>query len=421
LPLDTGFDALFIVTAALAGVALARLRPAAFILLFNQLVTLRALANIAAFGQPEQQSFLPRSIFSPQALAIAWNIFALATLILAVVVLLPARRRTTGPMPALPRWLIWSLSLYFLAVVLSSRTILTHAYTDPERSVFNLNLSGIHALLVGLVLYEVYRRTRAGLLRPVTALGFLVMLFVATDYLKGSTGFPTGALIGIGFMLIAIDGTSRFRQLAKVGAMLLALGSLAVAVRSVRAVLHDEGGDALRSVLVETPRLEQSRSRQGEGAEMLANGTQYAAHVLECIELYEAGLSREWKSIYRPLEYTFKPSAIINALGLTRSEEAAWELARYFIHGGGIYVLGELYWNGGYLCVLLVFLGIAWWSFLCDTRADSSFFWCACACFFYVGLLQGMGYGFAQVSRGILNGLMGYALIRWLPGRRAAA
>ena len=150
---------------------------------------------------------------------------------------------------------------------------------------------------------------------------------------------------------------------------------------------------------------------------MLANGSQYAAHVLECIQLYQGGVSREWKSIYLPLEYTFKPAAVINALGLTRSEEAAWELARYFIHGGGIYLLGELYWNGGYLCVVLVFLGIAWWSYLCDTRSADSFFWCVCACFFYVGLLQGMGYGFAQVSRGMINGLIGYALVRWLPGR----
>lgn len=402
----------------LAGLALVRLRPAAFILLFNQLVTLRSLANMALYGQPERQAYLPRSLYSPQALAIAWNIFALATVILAVFVLLPgAARRAREPLRPLPRWLLWALGLYFVAVVVSSRTILTHSYADPERRVFDLNLSGIHALLVGLLLYEVYRRVRDGLLRPATALGFLLLFFVATDYLKGSTGFPTGALIGIGFLIVGAMELSRLRQVASLAAMLLALGSLALAVRSVRAAFATEGSEALRTAAAETNVLESSRARQGEGAEMLANGSQYAAHVLECIELYEAGLSREWKSIYLPLEYTFKPAAVINALGLTRSEEAAWELARYFIHGGGIYLLGELYWNGGYLCVVLVFLGVAAFSFFCDTRARDSAFWCVAACFFYVGLLQGMGYGFAQVSRGMLNGLIGWALLRWLPGR----
>ena len=424
MPLAQGFDGLLLASVVLAFLALARLRPAAFILLFNQIVTLRSLSNMAAYGQPERQAFLPRSLYSPQALGIAWNIFAIATAILAAIVLLPSRPPAptpARPLPALPRWLLWLFVPYFAAVVLSSRTILTHAYADPDRHVFDLNLSGIHALLVGLLLYEAYRRVRLGSLRPATALGLLLLLFIATDYAKGSTGFPTGALIGIGFLLVALLPVSRLRQLASVAAMMLALGTLSLAVRSVRAALHAEGsGAAMRSVVVETPLLEESRANKAEGAEMLANGSQYAAHVLECIQLYEAGISREWRSIYLPLEYTFKPSAVIKALDLTRSEEAAWELARYFIHGGGIYVLGELYWNGGYLCVVLVFLGIAWWSFLCDTRAHDSFFWCACACLFYVGLLQGMGYGFAQVSRGMINGVMGWALIRWLPGRRAA-
>ena len=417
MPLDPGFDGLLIASAVLAAVALVRLRPAAFILLFNQIVTLRSLGNMARFGPPERQAYLPRSIYSPQALGIAWNIFAIATLILALIVLVPGVRRPPQALRPLPRWLLWALGLYFAAVILSSRTILTHSYADPERHVFDLNLSGIHALLVGLLLYEVYRRVRDGLLRPASALGLLLLLFIATDYLKGSTGFPTGALIGIGFMALGSMGLAWPRRLANVAVMLLALGTLSLSVRSVRAALHAEGGEALRNVVVETPLLEQSRARQGEGAEMLANGSQYAAHVLECIQLYQGGVSREWKSIYLPLEYTFKPAAVINALGLTRSEEAAWELARYFIHGGGIYLLGELYWNGGYLCVVLVFLGIAWWSYLCDTRSADSFFWCVCACFFYVGLLQGMGYGFAQVSRGMINGLIGYALVRWLPGR----
>ena len=399
------FDALFGLSLFAALVTLYRLRPALFVLALNQAVVLRALANMAEFGQPSQQRYLPAALYSPGNLEIAGNLFLLSTAVLLVFALWPARPRPPAALPGLPRWALSALAAYLALVALSTRTILTHEYTDPARMVFNLNLSGVHALLVGLFVYECYRRVASRRVRPLWALGLIFAVLLATDFLKGGTGFATGVLIGASFLFLAFEPLRRWRVVFVIASLAGAL-LLATVVRGVRVSLHRQGAEAVSSFAEDLVRAEQDRAANAEGVEGLGNGTQYAAHVLECISLYEAGISREWRSIYLPLEYTFKPSVLVEALGLTRSEEAAWELGRYYIHGGGIYLLGELYWNGGYLCAALVFTLLGLWAFLCDTRAGSSFFWSMCACQLCVGFLQGIGYGFAQASRCLLNGLL---------------
>jgi hypothetical protein len=198
---------------------------------------------------------------------------------------------------------------------------------------------------------------------------------------------------------------------------LLVLVGLSLVVRGTRATLWEQGTAGSISSLADSLEEKEGRiSRTGEGAEVFGNGVQYAAHVLECVELYEAGISRQWRSVYLPLVYTVQPKFIMNLLELEREKEAAWELADYFIHGGGIFVLGELYWNGGYLCVLLVMAGLLFFCWKCDTRWRESFVWLLLLCEFAPNAVQGVGYGFAQVSRGIFNGLI--ALGVWWVWRR---
>jgi len=405
-----GFNTLLLINLALALVALLRLRPSLFIISVNLIVTLRSLANIAEFGQPTLQSYLPAALYSPENLSIAFNIFLIGTVMLAVTIALPGRRRPPQPLPGLPRSALIVLGIYFVAVIVSTRTILTHEYTDPDRIVFNFNLSGIHALLVGLVLYEVFRRVASGLLKPFSGVLLLFLLFLATDYLKGGTGFPTGALIGAVLLFLRFEPL-RGRRFGMLIGSLAVLVLTAFLIRGVRVAVHSGGTQAVQEFADSALLKEESRAQSAEGSESIANGSQYAAHVLECISLYEAGVSRQWRSIYSPIEYTFKPSALVKALDLDRSEEAAWELARYYIHGGGVFVLGELYWNGGYFCLVIVFAGILFFSFCCDTRSRDSAFWFFAVCLFDVGLLQGFGYGFAQVSRGILNALIAYPVV----------
>ncbi|MGO9662535.1 MAG: hypothetical protein ACLP66_04405 [Polyangia bacterium] len=122
--------------------------------------------------------------------------------------------------------------------------------------------------------------------------------------------------------------------------------------------------------------------------------------------MYDGGFSREWRSIYNVVEYTFKPSFLLSTFGWERSIEAAWELADHFIHGGGIYVLGEFYWNGGFLCVVIMATALSFFCFIVDKNYRASPFWLMMLSQFAPSLFMGYGYGFAQVSRGAINGLL---------------
>jgi hypothetical protein len=424
MDLATAFDLLLAAHAALAAVALWRMWPSLLIFTANQLVVLRALSLAARFGQPRSQAFLPPSVFSNSSLEIAAALFALELLILAAAILWPVPRpRPPEPLPAVPRWLWWGLWLYFLAVALSQRTVFEYSYVDPQRTTFGFNLSGVHSLLASVFLFEVVRRVRTQASTPLRGFAALFLVFLFTDFLKGSTGLASGFVVTAGVVLVRQE-EGQARRLLLLGGLLLLTVTMAVAVRSVRTDLHDQGVAAVSGLADQLGAQEAAASRNAEGLELQGNGTQYAAHLLECISLYEAGISREWRSIYLPLEYTFKPSFLVGPLGLDRPKEAAWELGEYYIHGGGIFVLGELYWNGGYLCVGVVLAFLLWWCRKLDATSPYSAVSLLLLCEFAPNLLQGVGYGFAQIARGILNGLVALLVwkvaARWSPRARPA-
>ena len=400
------FGALSLLSIAIAAVAVLRLRPSLCIFAGNQIGVLRALDHVEQFGQPRSQGFLPPSVFSLENLAVARTLFLGSTLLLAAAVLWPApRRQQRERLPALPRFILWGLLAYFAALIFSQKTILTNAYTDPDRVLYGLNLSGGHAFLAAIFLYEMARRALTGELSRPRAFGAVLLLFLCTDYLKGSTGLATGFLVVAAFLILG--GEPRpLRRWASLGAAVAALVLISITVRGVRATLWQEGSQSISSLQETLSNEEERVSRTGEGLEIFGNGVQYAAHVLECVELYEAGISREWRSVYLPALYTLQPKFVMILLDLERPKEAAWELADYYIHGGGIYVLGELYWNGGFLCAFTVFAALLAFCFFCDTRWQTSFVWLLLVCEFAPNTLQGIGYGFAQVSRGIFNGLI---------------
>lgn len=407
---------LALVNALTAGLALLRGRPAVLILSGNLLTVLVALDHIQTFGQPHSQQFLPGAVFSLGNLEIAGYIMAITT---AFTFLAGAwRGPPPGPAPVLPRlptWIMVLLVLYFLAVIFSQRTIFTHGYVDPERTIYGLNLSGAHALLASAFLYEFVRRSIMGELSRPVAFGIVFTLFIATDFLKGSTGLASG-FVAVAALLILGGEPRPVRRMVWLGAAMLGLVLLSIAVRQVRMNLHDVGPSMLSTVMDTLTQADNTVARNAEGVESTGNGSQYAAHLLECVSLYEAGVSREWRSVYLPIVYTLQPSFLAGVLGFVRSKEAPWELGEYYVHGGGIFVPGELYWNGGYLCVALVFGALAWFSWRSDTGRSRSFPWLLVVCTFTPNLLQGLGYGFAQVSRGIFNS--GIALLIWAIARR---
>jgi hypothetical protein len=420
------FDILTGVTVIIAFVALRRVRPATFIFAGNQIVTMHALSDCRVNGRPQAQWFLPSFLFDSDRLDIAFTLFLISTIVLAVFVALPGPPRSAverPPLPALPRWLLITLAIYFALYFFSTTTVLTTAYVDPDRySNFIFPFAGLHALLTSLVLYEAYRRVLVGSLKPVTAFGLILVFFILLDYIKGHTGHATGYVLCLAILLFGYESrmTVPVRWLtlgASIGGVIL----LAVVTRAVRHNLYEAGGTAVTSYITQAVSAEQT-PHSADAFEYQGGGTQYAAHVVECIALYDSGHSREWRSVYDPILYTFEPSFLLEPLGITRPKEAAWEIGEYYIGGGGIFVVGEMYWNGGYVCVAIVVALILLFSYFVDTRYRASFGWLTLLCQYAPPSLEGVGYGFAHLVRGAVNGLIVlvlYYLFRALRASRA--
>ncbi len=407
-----GFDLLSLASAIGVAVSVVRRRPALLILGGNQLVVLRALSNIQKFGPPASQDFVPLAVFAQRNLDIAemlMGLFAAMTLVAVLVTPRGCKPLTAATIPRLPRWVFIVVIAYMVVAFFASATLATKAYENGAWTIAGVNLGGAKAFLISLFLYEIFRVTACGRLSPVQAFLIVFATFFLTDYAKGSTGLASGYIL-TGAVLLLGETRAPVRRTTLLLGALAAMAVSAALVRTVRADFYADGADALTRASQSLATANSQVGRTAEGVESSGNGAQYAAHLLECITLYEAGISREWRSIINPLIYTFEPAFLLDPLGIERPLDAPWELGRYFIHGGGIFIVGDMYWNGGVLCLLLVGGLLVIFCFLCDTRYRNNIFWLMMACHFTPGLLQGAGYGLAQVSRGAFNGLLMFGI-----------
>ncbi len=410
---------LFLVNLALCAVLAWRRRTSLLFLAANQAVTLRALSNMAAYGRPAGATFLPDALFAGSRIETAGLTLLLSTGLLATAALAPAKVPRAKPLPALPAALLWGSALLIVAQALATKTILSAEYASSDQLVFSFAPGGATALAYSLVLYELYRRVVQGHFGRWKAFAILFAILLANDYMKGSTGFATGYLI-CGALVFLVEEHLRFRNAVVLAVLFPSVFIGASAVRFVRDRISSEGPAALGDFGSSFLQNERQTARTGEGLENSANGTQYACHLLECIALEEAGISREWRSIYNPLIYTFEPSFLLGPLGLSRPIDAPEELREHYIHGGGIFLVGDLYWNGGYPCIAIVLVLLLLWWWLCDTRFRSSFFWATCYFQMSPMLLQGIGYGMAQVMRGTITGFLvwGSCVLYWKAAAR---
>lgn len=69
-------------------------------------------------------------------------------------------------------------------------------------------------------------------------------------------------------------------------------------------------------------------------------------HLLHCIDLHDTGTSLNGETI-RALVPQAVPELVANIVGFERPLNGAWRLADYRVHGGGMYILAEGYWNYG--------------------------------------------------------------------------
>lgn len=430
------FDVQLAVIVLALGAALLRRRPNILIVSANHLIVIRAFQNLEANGPPPSYHFLSRALFAPEMLERASVVMGVATAMLLVAAVVPWRTPLrTEPLTPIPRPVLYVIGAYFLFMFFSTRTVFQTAYASADQTVYGANAGGgIYVLMWAVVIFELRRRVDALELRATTAMGVVGLLVFLLDFIKGSTGLATGILLTAGMLMFlpGLMGESSargvkpslretLRSAGTLSALFVGTALFVAFVRVLRAFISTHGFVRAVEMTFETLFLLGSDSR-GEGIEAAGNGTQGAAHVLMCTFLYDTGNDRDWRSVWGPIEYTFKPSILLAPLGLERSREAAWELGDYFIHGGGINVFGELYWNGGLLCLIVVGGGLLWFLLTVDVKSTSSWFWFALACAIGPGLLQGYGYGFAQVFRGVANGALFLvpllAYLRWASAAR---
>ncbi|MDH5672676.1 MAG: hypothetical protein OEZ06_11035 [Myxococcales bacterium] len=425
-------ELLIFLNLGVACLALIRARPAAVILGLSQVVVLRGLSSVRDFGQTA--AFLPGAIFSDGNIETATFIFAGSTVAFAVAALVGPRSKSSQQVPGMslprvPAVVLALIGIYFLAYSFAAGTILEHSYGTEDLNRSALNIGGARVLMYAILIYEAYRRVLMQEMSPVTGIVGIFFLCAIAELIRGSTGIPIGILFTSSVMLFLGIGTSSglsvlARGFPLVMTSLLATALVVVVVRIARQDVSTEGINVVFEALEKVGAQESERAKTGRGLEKFANGIQGAEHVLECITLHDSGYSRSWRSAYAPIEYTFKPAFLLKPLGLERSKEAPWELGDYYIHGGGINVIGEFYWNGGYLCVITLSALLAWFAFLCDTRYRGSAAWLMMLCNFGPGLLMGYEYGWAQICRGAINGCIvigAYVVWRKFFGRRSGA
>ena len=151
------------------------------------------------------------------------------------------------------------------------------------------------------------------------------------------------------------------------------------------------------------PRMQRGSSRSQ--TELSLRPTYWSAPLVRC------GLRQTMEIAILSPVYTFQPRYVMDLLGKERAIEPAWELNKYFIHGGGIAIFGEMYWNGGYFCVWFATTLVLLLAYLVDTRRDKGFEWLILYCMYTSCLGYGVGYGLTYLFCGVSNGLI--VIVSW--------
>jgi hypothetical protein len=403
------FDVLLGANAIVAIVALYQLRICTLIIVGNNLLVARSLSSIERYGHPASQWYVPASVFSPENLSTAAHLmtFSLATVVLFMAISLRQRVRIGPDAPAVPKPVLWLVGAFFVVYMVSSGTIFSAGYTSEARARFNFEFAGGTAFVAGILLYEIARRRLLALITARRAFGITSVLFFFAFYLKGSTGITTGFMLTSAVLFLPRTGAARrLSNLIRICVVFLVILAISAVIRPIREGIAEDGWSSVKGAVEGVVQSEKSREDSSEGLEALGNATQYSTHMLMCETLYDEGISREWRSIYNVVEYTFKPSFTERWLGWQRSIDAREELRYYYTHLGGLYVLGEFYWNGGWLCVVIMVTLLSLFASVVDARYRASPFWLMMMVQFAPSFLMGYGYGFAQVSRGAINGLL---------------
>jgi len=184
-------------------------------------------------------------------------------------------------------------------------------------------------------------------------LGILLAALFYFKLLRGERSTTFGFLIFLALLYYTIS-TSRFR-----GWIILALIPVAfvflIAWANVRGTASEKG---LWQSFSEGSSSTLQDIQEGSIAK-LDRFPKVTWDLLETTFLYENGIHREGAT-YWNLIPQMTPSFVAEIIGYERPLSEPWILARYFQHGGGIFMVAEAYWNFGLAGVIGLAIILAW-------------------------------------------------------------
>jgi hypothetical protein len=137
-------------------------------------------------------------------------------------------------------------------------------------------------------------------------------------------------------------------------------------------------------------------------------------HLLHTIDLYHSNVSLDGTT-FVDLILQSVPGFICDWLGFERPLNGAWRLAQYRIHGGGMYVIAEGYWNFGLLGSSIVALGLAFLVRYLETWYRKQEILIACTYFAFLGSFGfGVFYGLQPLVRAFQVALVSALIMKYI-------
>lgn len=141
-------------------------------------------------------------------------------------------------------------------------------------------------------------------------------------------------------------------------------------------------------------------------------------HLLHTIDLYDSGISLDGTSFIDLIPQSI-PGVVSDLIGFERPLNGAWRLAEYRVHGGGMYIVAEGFWNYGLLGAGVIALMLAGMAILLENwhRRQEPLLYCTY--FAFLGTFGfGVFYGLQSLVKAfevafVISLLMSYALRRY--------
>ena len=367
------------VYAVMAGVQLAaivlHLRGSRFLsAVFGFAMTLIFIIAVLVEWTPDLhfRSVFSENVYQPTVIAGAYHALLLSTSLFYALTLhfLPSRRWLWGTPDPVERQLARKLLRFGIVLtpiafllsqgaglITSGAYSIVTAQTDALITSPGFSLLAIYLVVVTMIaagrLYELHDLR---FMRVVIFCGFLVFFF---HMMRGDRGTALVFFATVGVLYFQKSSGSLPRRCCMLLGCTLALFLLFETWGHVR--VHASEMGLLASIVDGWQTEIIGAAKDGFDPLDITLLPQSYWHLLHGVDLYDTGQGLDGYTIYGLIPQAV-PSAIANAVGLERPLNSAWLLGEYGrVSGGGMFIIGEGYWNFGLAGAGLV----AGWTAVC--------------------------------------------------------